>query len=90
MTSPFRVGVINDEITQHFGRVCEIASREFGMDWMELRGMWNKNTRNLDSKKIEEARRILEKNQLRVTDVASPFFKLDWPAAPRQRMAPKA
>ncbi len=41
--SPFRIAVINDEITQDFGRACEIASKEFGMEWIELRGMWNKN-----------------------------------------------
>jgi choline dehydrogenase-like flavoprotein len=31
MNSPFRVAVINDEISQDFGRACEVASREFGM-----------------------------------------------------------
>ncbi len=39
MKSPFRIAVINDEITQDFGRACEIASKEFGMEWIELRGM---------------------------------------------------
>src|SRR6202171_4079819 len=63
LTSPFRVSVINDEISQDFGRACEVASREFGMQWIELRGMWNKNLFKLDAKEIEEARRILEKNK---------------------------
>jgi choline dehydrogenase-like flavoprotein len=31
MNSPFRVAVINDEMSQDFGRACEVASREFGM-----------------------------------------------------------
>ena len=61
MKSPFRVAVINDEITQDFGRACEIVSHDFGMDWIELRGMWNKNLLKLDAKEIEEARRILKK-----------------------------
>ncbi len=43
LKSPFRVSVINDEISQDFGRACEVASREFGMEWIELRGMWKKN-----------------------------------------------
>src|SRR5258707_15663975 len=89
MTSPFRVAVINDEITQDFGRACEIASKEFGMEWIELRGMWNKNLLKLDAKEIEEARRILEKYQLRVTDIASPLFKVDWPGAPKSKFSPK-
>ncbi len=89
MKSPFRVAVINDEITQDFGRACEIAAKEFGMDWIELRGMWNKNLLKLDSKEIEEARRILEKNKLRVTDIASPLFKVDWKGAPQSKFSPK-
>jgi L-ribulose-5-phosphate 3-epimerase len=89
MKSPFRVAVINDEIGQDFGHACEIATREFGMDWIELRGMWNKNILKLDSKEIEEARRILEKYKLRVTDIASPLFKVDLPGAPTSKFSPK-
>jgi len=89
MKSPFRVAVINDEITQDFGRACEVASQEFGMAWIELRSMWNKNLLKLDSKEIGEARRILEKNKLRVTDIASPLFKVDWRGAPQSNYSPK-
>ena len=64
-------------------------AREFGMEWIELRSMWNKNIVNLDSKEIAEARSILERYQLRVTDIASPLFKVDWPGAPRSRFSPK-
>ena len=65
--SPFRVSVINDEISQDFGRACEVASREFGMDWIELRGMWSKNIVNLDVREIAEAQRILRKYELSPT-----------------------
>ena len=82
MNCPFRLAVINDEITQDFGRACEIASKDFGLNWIELRGMWNKNIMDLNSAEIAEARKILEKNKLRVTDIASPLFKVDWPGAP--------
>jgi L-ribulose-5-phosphate 3-epimerase len=84
-SSPFRIAVINDEISQDFGRACEVASREFGMQWIELRGMWNKNILNLDAKEIAEAKRILEKFKLRVTDIASPLFKVDFPGAPQSK-----
>lgn len=87
--SPFRVAVINDEISQDFGHACEVASREFGMQWIELRGMWDKNIVDLDSKEVAESRRILEKYALRVTDIASPLFKADWPGAPRSKFSPK-
>jgi sugar phosphate isomerase/epimerase len=89
MNSPFRISVINDEIGQDFGRSCEVASREFGMEWIELRGMWNKNILKLDSNEVAEARRILEKFKLRVTDIASPLFKVDWPGAPKSEFSPK-
>ncbi|PYY10555.1 MAG: sugar phosphate isomerase [Acidobacteria bacterium] len=87
MNSPFRVAVINDEIGQDFGHVVDVASREFGMEWIELRGMWNKNILKLDSKEIDEARQILERAKMRVTDIASPVFKVDWPGAPLSKAA---
>lgn len=85
--SPFRVSVINDEISQDFGHACEVASREFGMNWIELRGMWKKNIISLDENEVAEARRILEKYQLKVTDIASPLFKVDWPGAPKSKFS---
>jgi sugar phosphate isomerase/epimerase len=89
MNSPFKIAVINDEIGQDFARDVDIASKEFGLQWIELRGMWNKNILKLDSKEIDEARRLLESAKLRVTDIASPVFKVDWPGAPTSKFAPK-
>lgn len=83
--STFRVAVINDEISQDFGRACEVAAREFGMRWIELRSMWKKNIVNLDEKEVAEARRILDRFQLKVTDIASPLFKVGWPGAPKSK-----
>lgn len=85
--SPFRVSVINDEISQDFGHVCEVASHDFGMGWIELRSMWKKNIVSLDEKEVAEARGQLEKFQLRVTDIASPLFKVDWPGAPKSKFS---
>ena len=82
MNSPFRISVITDEISQDFGRACEVASQEFGMGWVELRELWNKNIMKLDAKEIAEARRLLEKYKLRVSDLATPLFKVDWPGVP--------
>ena len=87
LNSPFRIAIINDEISQDFGRACEVAAREFGMQWIELRGMWKKNILNLDSNEVAEARRILEKYGLRVTDIASPLFKVDWKGAPQSKFS---
>ena len=84
-SSPFRVSVINDEISQDFGHACEVASKEFGMGWIELRSMWKKNIVALDEKEVAEAKRLVEKYQLKVTDIASPLFKVDWPGAPKSK-----
>ncbi|HXL22363.1 MAG TPA: sugar phosphate isomerase/epimerase family protein [Candidatus Dormibacteraeota bacterium] len=86
--SPFRVSVITDEIAQDFAHACGIAANEFGMSWVELRGLWNKNILSLDAKEIAEALHILDKFNLRVTDIASPLFKVDWPGAPKSQFSP--
>jgi sugar phosphate isomerase/epimerase len=80
---PFRLAVINDEITQDFEKACQIVSRDFGLQWIELRSMWEKNVTELDPKQVEDARKILAEHKLQVTDIASPLFKTDWPGAPR-------
>jgi L-ribulose-5-phosphate 3-epimerase len=82
-TCPFRLSVINDEITEDFEKACQIVSGDFGLGWIELRSMWNKNVTELDGKQVEDARKILAEHKLRVTDIASPLFKTDWPGAPR-------
>src|SRR5438132_7334111 len=85
----FKLSVINDEITQDFGRPCEVAAQEFGLQLIEIRGMWGKNIMRLDAKEIDEARKILEKHKLRVSSIASPIFKVDWPGAPTSKFSPK-
>ncbi len=89
MNSPFHVSVISDEITQDFGRACEIVSQEFGLNYIEIRTLWNKNVMALDAKEIDGARKLLERYKLRVTDIASPVFKVDWPGAPRSQYSPQ-
>src|ERR1700685_1457611 len=80
---PFRLAVINDEITQDFEKACQIVSSDFGLQWIELRTMWNKNVTELNATELEDARRLLGEHKLQVTDIASPLFKTDWPGAPR-------
>ncbi len=89
LQSPFQIAVITDEISQDFDHACRVAAVEFGMQWVELRGLWNKNILALDAAEIAEARRILTKYELRVTDIGSPLFKVDWPDAPQSKFSPK-
>jgi sugar phosphate isomerase/epimerase len=87
--SPFKIAVINDEIAQDFDHACYVAAHDFGMSWIELRSMWNKNVTELSEAQIAEAKRILGKYNLQVTDIASPLFKTDWPGAPRSSFSSK-
>jgi len=80
---PFRLAVINDEITQDFEKACQIVAGDFGLGWIELRSMWDKNVTALTEKQVEDAKKILNEHKLQVTDIASPLFKTDWPGAPR-------
>src|SRR5438876_8568868 len=85
----FKLSVINDEITQDFGRAAEVAAQEFGLHYIEIRAMWVKNIMRMDAKEIAETRRVLEKYKLRVSSIASPIFKVDWPGAPLSKFSPK-
>jgi sugar phosphate isomerase/epimerase len=84
---PFRVAVINDEISADFDHACSVAAKDFGLGWIELRSMWNKNITALDASQIAEAKGILAKYNLKVTDIASPLFKVDWPGAPLSKQS---
>ncbi len=83
LQSPFRVSVINDEISPDFDHACSVAANDFGMNWIELRSMWHKNVTDLSDDQIAESKKILAKYNLRVTDIASPLFKVNWPGAPK-------
>jgi sugar phosphate isomerase/epimerase len=85
----FKLSVINDEISADFGHAAEVAAQEFGLQYIEIRALWGKNIMRLDAKEIAEARRILEKYKLRVSSIASPIFKVDWPGAPTSKFSPK-
>ncbi|MFT4112426.1 sugar phosphate isomerase/epimerase family protein [Silvibacterium sp.] len=84
---PFRLSVINDEISQDFEHSCKVAAEDFGLHWIEIRGMWNKNVTDLSDAQVEDAKKILAQYKLRVTDIASPLFKTDWPGAPLSKQS---
>ncbi len=85
---PFKVAVITDEISPDFEHACAVAAHDFGMQWVELRTLWGKNVTKLDDGEIVKANAILDKYKLRVTDIASPLFKTDFPGAPRSKSSP--
>ena len=85
MNSPFKLSVITNEISEDFDHACSVAAKDFGMQWVELRTIWGKNIVDLNAEDISRVQAILAKYNLRVTDIASPLFKVDWPGAPRSK-----
>src|SRR5712691_11003960 len=76
----FKLSVLTDEISQDLGHACEVAARDLGLGWVELRAMHDKNVISWDTHDIAEARSILDRFTLQVSEIASPVFKADWPA----------
>ena len=87
--SPFHIAVISDEISDDFDHACSVISQDFGLGWVEIRAIGGKNLQKLSDTEIADAKKILTKYKLRVTDIASPLFKVDWPGAPRSPYAEK-
>jgi sugar phosphate isomerase/epimerase len=81
----FKIGVISDEISDDFDHACSVIANDFGLHWVELRGMWGKNLQQSSDAELAKAEEILRKYGLQVTDIASPLFKVNWPGAPVSR-----
>ena len=58
--------MLTDEISQDFGHACEVASRDFGMGFVDLREAGGKNLMNWDAAQVADVRRVLERFGLRV------------------------
>lgn len=84
-----KVAVISDEISQDFDHACYVIAKEFGLQFVELREMWGKNLQVVTDDQIAEARKILSRYGLQVTDIGSPLFKVDFPGAPRSQYGSK-
>ena len=85
--SPFKLSVITDEISDDFEHACSVAAKDFGLGWVEIRALWGKNIADLNPDDVTRAQAVLTKYNLRVTDIGSPLFKIDWPGAPRSKFS---
>jgi len=88
--SNFHIGVISDEISQDFDHACYVIAKQYGLGYVELREMWGKNLQASTDAEIAEAKKILGKYGLQVTDISSPLYKVDWPGAPPSPYGSKA
>jgi L-ribulose-5-phosphate 3-epimerase len=70
----FKLGVITDEITQDFEPAL-IWIKGFGLQWAELRFLWNKYVMDLSPDDVKKAQDLLAKHEIKVSVVDSPYFK---------------
>ncbi len=86
---PFHLSVINDEISPDLDHAAHIVANEFGLHYIELRNINGKGLHTMSQDELGEAKKILAKYQLKVTDIGSPLFKSDLPGAPLSKESPK-
>lgn len=85
---PFRLAVIADEIGNDFDHACYVASKDFGLSWIEVRDVNGKNITKLNEQETADAKKVLAKYNLKVTDAGTPLFKSDFPGAPLSKDSP--
>ena len=71
----FKLGIFPDEISQDFERALHVTAKEFGLKYIDLRTLWNKNLIDLTEMDLKRAKRMIEKQGLLVSCIASPFLK---------------
>jgi L-ribulose-5-phosphate 3-epimerase len=86
--STFTLSVLTDEISQDLDRALAVATREFGMKYVDFREAHGKNVMNWSAAEIAESRTLLARYGARVACIASPIFKVDWPDAPKSAFSP--
>ncbi len=81
----FALGVITDEVHEDVETALEFAS-QFGLDWVELRGVWGRNVTDIDEPTLTRLKGLLRSYGLRVSVVDTALFKTTLPGThPSQR-----
>ena len=84
----FRLGVITDEVTQDFEKAL-LWARGFGLEWVELRFVWNKYVTDFTADDVKRAQDLLAKHGLKVSVLDSPYFKTLLPRTESRFADPK-
>jgi L-ribulose-5-phosphate 3-epimerase len=83
-TRAFKLGIITDELTPNLEESLPFISG-YHLYGCELREIQGKNIMNLSKEEQERARKLIEKHDLRVSDIASPIFKWNLPRMPAHK-----
>lgn len=79
----FKLGVITDELTQDFEKAL-LWVKGFGLEWVELRFVWDKYVTDFQADDVKRARELLAKHGMKVSVVDSPYFKTLLPGTKSQ------
>jgi len=71
-----KLSVITDEISQDLEHAVRVM-QEYGVTGAELRGLWNVNIADIDDATARRAKNLLDANGIKVSSIASPFYKCD-------------
>jgi L-ribulose-5-phosphate 3-epimerase len=74
----FKLGVITDEITQDFEQAL-LWAKGFGLEWVELRFIWNKYVTEFSADDVKRAKDLLAKHTMKVSVLDSAYFKTPLP-----------
>jgi L-ribulose-5-phosphate 3-epimerase len=72
----FKLAVFTDEVSQDPNKIVAFA-KEFGLDGVELRSIWDTPPHKLSPEQIAEFSSLLKANNLAVAAISSPFLKSD-------------
>jgi len=70
----FQLGVITDEITQDFEKAL-LWAKGYGLQWVELRFVWNKYVTDFTADDVQRAKDLLAKHSMKISVVDSPYLK---------------
>lgn len=71
-----KLSVITDEISQDLEHAIRVM-QEYGVTGAELRGLWNTNIADIDDATARRAKKLLDAHGVKVSSIASPFYKCD-------------
>jgi len=70
----FKLGVITDEVTQDLEKAL-VWIKGYGLEWAELRFVWNKYVVDFTLDEVTRAKELLAKHGMKISVVDSPYFK---------------
>lgn len=69
----FELGIMTDQISMNFEESLK-AINKLGLKNIEIHSLWNKNIEELNNEEIKEAKRLLKKYRLSVSNISSTAF----------------